>query len=243
MANLTLTKMQFPTAVSSAAGTGITNMLTPDPKEVWAAGGAAATLNVDMGASVTADTFFAGFLAGATGVDLYTATGLGTGLSLVQSLNLGPSTAKRQHAHLKRTAVSSRYWAFAFTGAPTAVGIVAMGLANQPTWGHEWGSGRQPIDTGQVTGLRGGGFAVEPGAKKAAWQFTLGDLTDTDLSALWDLTLDIGISSPVLVNEDPALTGAAMNAALHYGLLDKPEVYERQQPGVSRWNFRVEEWV
>ena len=168
---------------------------------------------------------------------------MGSGLSFVQTLNMGPSTAKRQHAYLRRASVSSRYWRLALNGSPTAVGIVAIGASVQPTYGHEWGSGRQLVDTGQVTPLRGGGFAVEPGAKKAAWQFALGDLTDADLSALWDMVLDIGIGSPVLAMEDPALTGAAMNAALHYGLLDRPEVYERQSLGVSRWNFRVEEWV
>jgi hypothetical protein len=197
-----------------------------------------------MGASVTADTFFAGFLAG-TGltVDLYTATGMGTGLSLVQTMNVGPLTGRRPHAHLKRAAVTSRYWQLNFTGALTALGVIAMGQSVQPTWGHEWGSGRQPIDTASIANLRGGGFAVEPGATKGAWQFSLGDLTDADLSALWDMTLDIGIHSPVLAMEDPALTGAAMNAALHYGLLQRPDVYERQFPNSSRWSFRVEEWV
>jgi hypothetical protein len=245
MATMLMAKMLFGTASSVSNGTGAANVLTPDPKEVWAAPGSGnQSVNIDMGAAVTMDTFFVGFIGGTvTSVGLFTATGLGTGTSFVQDLVLGPAGIQRRHAFLKRAAVTSRYWTFSLFGAPSSVGIVAMGSAIQPTWGHEWGSGRQPIDTAQISQLRGGGFAVEPGAVKGSWQFTLGDLTDVDLKALWAMTLDIGIHSPVLAMEDPALTGQDMNDALHYGLLDRPEVYERQYPGSSRWSFRVEEWV
>lgn len=244
MANLTLTKMLFPT--NATGPTTPLNLLTPDPKEVATASVSPVNIDVDLGASFSVDQFLLGFLtSGVTAVTVATATGLGTGLGSATALNLGPTTAVRRHAFLDLvTPVSSRFFRFVVTFTGTlSVGIVGIGLSNQPTWGHEWGSGRQPIDTAIVTPLRGGGFMREQGSIKAAWQFSLGDLTDTDLDALWDLANDVGVGNPVLVMEDPALTGAAMNKALHYGLFAKPDVYERLLPGLSRWSFRVEEWV
>jgi hypothetical protein len=243
MANLTMSKMYFATATQGA--TNSDNMMTPDPKEIATGTGGGTSIDIDLGVSLTCDTFFAGFISSnVTQVALSSATGLGTGLVSLGNLNLGPTTAARRHAFLDRAAVSSRYWRFGFTYTGTLlVGIIGVGASIQPTWGHEWGSGRQMIDNSLVTDLRGGGFAIERGAVKGSWNYTLGDLTDTDLAALWALTNDIGISQPVLVMEDPALTGQAMNDALHYGLLDKPDVYERLLPGTSRWSFRVQEWV
>jgi hypothetical protein len=244
MANLTLTKMLFATNVTGP--TNPANLQSPDPKENATATGGTTNIDFDMGASVSADTFFAGFISsGVSAIALSTGTGLGTGLASVGSLNLGPTTAARRHAFLKAgSPSSSRYWRLAVTYTGTlSIGIVGIGAAVQPTWGHEWGSGRQPIDLGVAEPLRGGGFVVERAAIKAAWQFTLADLTDVDLKALWAMALSIGISSPVLAMEDPALTGQDMNDALHYGLLARPEVYERLLPGISRWNWRVEEWV
>jgi hypothetical protein len=245
MANLTLTKMVFPTVANNFQSGG-SNALTPDPKEVAVATSSSA-IDIDLAAPMSIDTFFMGFLTATTltGVTVQTATGLGTGLGSAVALNLGPTTALRRHAYLdKASPDSSRYFRVNFTYTGTlSVGIMGFGLAVQPTYGHEWGSGRQPIDTAAVTALRGGGFARELGAVKGAWQFTTGELTDTDLDSLWDLSLDVGIGSPVLVMEDPALTGAAMNRALHYGLLQRPDVYQRLTPGQSSWSWRVEEWV
>lgn len=242
MANLVLAKMLFATAVSG--GTNGSNLLTPDPKEVATATGGSTSIDLDFGASMALDTFFVGFISsGVSAITVQTATGLGTGLGATNALTLGPTTAAPRHAFRFGT-LTSRYWRLTFTYTGTLqVGIAAFGAGIQPTWGHEWGSGRQPIDTATVTPLRGGGFATERGATKGAWGFTLGDLTDVDLKALWAMAKDIGISSPVLAVEDPVLTGQDLNDALHYGLLDRPEVYERLLPGVSRWSWRVEEWV
>lgn len=243
MANLTLTRMLFANAVQVANGSGDTNLLTPDPKEVWV-NTATGSVWLDMGSAISVDTFFLGFVgSGITAATAGTAASLGGAITNQGSLVLAPTSEPRRHGHLKLGApVSSRYFSFSVTGAGS-VGIAAVGKAVQPSFGHEWGSGRQPVDLSSVTPLRQGGFAVEKGAIKGSWSFTLGDLTDQDLKDLWDVALNIGISSPVLACEDPALTGADLNKALHYGLLDRPEVYERQLPGLNRWSWRVEEWV
>lgn len=250
MANLTFTKALFPTVATVGGGGSGTGALTPDPKEV-SSGNSTQYINLDFGAAVTVDTFFIGFINGNSDftsiqIDQQTSFANTVGQTLLGSASFGAVSSYRRHAFLKIGApVTGQYFAYRLqpvSAVDWTVGITLAGLSVQPSLGHEWGAGRQPIDMGISTPLRAGGFAVEPAGRKAAWQFTTADLTDADLSALWDMALDLGISSPVLVTEDPAAAQPALNSGLHYGLLQQPQAYERQLGG-HRWSWRVEEWV
>jgi len=249
-ASLTLMRALFATAmdVSPTAGSsGWANLATPDPKEVAILAAGGGYWDMDLGASVTADTFFLGFCSNNSdlAVNIYTATGLGTGRTLLGALSVGPATARRRHAFLKiATPSASRYWAFNVTGAAAiTAGLATIGQSIQPVFGHEWGSGRLIRDMSQVTDLRGGGFGIERGARAPGWQFTVGDLSDAEVASLWDMVQDVGMSAPVVVCEDPSLSQPALNEALHYGLLDRPEAYSREAPGTNRWSFRTKDWV
>lgn len=245
MAALTITRARFPVATSA----GHENAKTPDPKEV-ASGSGPGYVNVDMGASVEADQFFAGFLSANafTAINAYSQTDLaGTTRTLVGALSIGGAAVRRRHGFLKTAAPStSRYFSFHVdvgVGVAWSLGIAAIGKSVQPAWGHEWGSGRYIDDRSDVSPLRGGGYGIERGARVPGWQFTTGDLTDAEVKSLWDITAEVGTSAPVVVCEDPALAQPDLNEAIHYGLFDRPEAYERQAPQLNRWSFRVRGWV
>lgn len=243
MANLTITGVKLATAVTA----GQERLLTPDPKEAFFSSGTSVTVGLDLGASYSLDNFFLGFLsANVTAVTVFTGASLGALTTNQGAMNLGPTTARRRHAWLKLgSPVSSRYVSFsvaASAGGWTA-GVAVAGLALQPTWGHEWGSGRMVDDRSAKQPLFGGGYAIERGARVPGWQWTLGDLTDAELATAFDLLQDVGQSGPVLVSEDPGAAQPALNENIHYGLFDKLEAYERQSPGQSRMSFRLLEWI
>lgn len=243
MANLTITGAKFATAVTA----GQERLLTPDPKETFTGGSTSVTIGLDLGASYSLDNFFVGFLSsGVTAVTAYTGGSLGATTNNQGAMSLGPTTARRRHAWLKLAApVSSRYVSFGVTASASgwSAGVALAGLALQPTWGHEWGSGRFVDDRSLKQPLMGGGYAVERGARVPGWQWTVGDLTDVELATIWDTMQDVGQSAPVLVSEDPGASQPALNENIHYGLFDRPEAYERQSPGQSRWSFRLLEWI
>lgn len=246
--SLVIARALFPVATGGVAVAGRDNLLTPDPKEV-AGHTTAAEIYFDMGASVTIDTAFLGFLGGPGGTTatLKTATSLaGAGAVDVATLTVAPTTERRRHGFAKLgSPVTSRYFGIAIgpIGSAFTVGIFALAKAIQPVWGHDWGSGRFIDDRSEVEGLRGGGFGIERGARVPGWEFTVSELDDTELASLWDLVQEVGKSAPVVVAEDPSLTGVALNRALHYGLFDRPEAYTRETPGQNRWSFRVLGWV
>lgn len=224
------------------------NLATPDPKEVFSYG-APTAIHLDFGFAVTLDSVFAGyFLPAQNGAyigEVGTETGIDVGI--VQRYVGGAALARvgrRQSSFARFAPASSRYWRVAVYAAvyPVNFGVIAAGLANQPAYGHEWGSGRQPIDMSSVTALRGGGFGIERGARMSAWRFTCGDLTDAETQSLWAMVEEVGESAPVVTVEDPDYTNG-LNERLHYGLFDSPEAYERQAIGANRWSFRVREWV
>lgn len=244
--SLAIMRARFAIA-TSGAGSNV-NAATPDPKEVVFSTSSPADYNLDMGASIAADAFFAGFLSANSdlAVEVFTTTTLGGGtIASRGTLVLGPATATRRHGFLKLGAtVSSRFWRFRLSGTGNLqAGVLTIGDAIQPAWGHEWGSGRFIDDRSAVEPLRGGGFGVERAARVPGWQFTVSELDDTELSDLWDLVEEVGKSAPVVVVEDPSLASANLNRALHYGLFDRPEAYARESPGQNRWSFRVVGWV
>jgi hypothetical protein len=250
MASLLIVRPYPNNIVTPNLGTGGPNLLTPDPKEVWvgSSGGGTYFFDIDLGSPQTADFIFAGFSSFPVFhvTSLWTATGMNTGLSAVNFTASGQLTSPRgprNHNFASFAPLTSRYWRVGVNCATSfSLGILALGRAVQPTWGREWGSGRQVTDMSAVQPLRGGGYGIERGARKPGFQFTCGDLTDAEVEDLWQMALEIGESAPVIVVEDPDRT-AGLNERIHYGLFDRPEEYQRLLPGATRWGFRLKGWV
>jgi hypothetical protein len=248
-----------PAAVSAIAvsrGTGADNLLTPDPKEVWAdtTVNSAVNIDIDFGAARAVDTVFLGHVQAPAAGATWTITG-GTGSYTASTIKASgalraPDAAGQfpavSHGFWHGESISIRYLRLALfqpSGSPPLQAGVAMaGAAFTPAYNKEWGSGRRVVDTGSVTPLPSGGFAVVEQARKAAWYWTLGDLTADEVEALHALALDRGETRPVLVVEDPAQT-AGLRHRLHYGLFERLRQYERRNVAQTRWEFGIEEWV
>jgi len=255
MANILILSPAKIVAIAASRGSGDQNLLTPHPKEVWAdnAVGSAATISIDLGAARSIDTIFLGHvLPPATGAT-WSITGGLAGYAETVIAGSGPLRVPDvvgrfpalSHAFWHDAPINVRYVRISVTqpaGSPAlTIGVVQLGRAFTPMFNREWGSGRRPIDTGTVTSLPDGGFAVVEGVRKSACYWSLGDLGDDELATLNELVLDRGTSRPLLVAEDPAIT-AGLRRRLHYGLFGQFKQYERQSPGRTRWELSIEEW-
>lgn len=254
MSNMVIIKPLTISAVASNNGTP-SNLLTPDPKEVFAFTGGAGqtTIDIDLGSSQSIDSFFLGFITpvGSAptvgeiqgGTAAYTTSSYATTIAPAVSSVASPP---RRHFFTRLAApVTARYIRYSINvvnGTAYTIGIAQIGLAFQPTYNKEWGSGRQVIDTGGKESLLGGGFGINEGARKAGHRWTLGDLTDAETEALYDVALDRGETRPLLVVEDPAVT-TGLNERIHYGLFDRLEPYERANPSQTRWGLSISQWV
>lgn len=258
MSNMVIFKPLPISAVATGGGSGASNLLTPDPKEVWTSEtfDANHNIDIDLGSTQSIDSFLVGYTTydgpGAagpatlsiTGGTSYTATTISAAAAFLAASS--SSSPVRKHSFRKIAApVNARYVRLNIVQSDndaSTVGIVAIGLAFQPTYNREWGGGRQVIDTGTKEGLLGGGFGIGEGARKAAYRWTLGDLTDAEVEALYALTLDRGETRPAVVIEDPDAT-SGLNERIHYGLFDRFEAYERMNPSQTRWSLSLTEWV
>lgn len=254
MSSLLVVRPLPPTAIVGSSGiTAPGNLLTPDPKEaaLVAAGGGSITL--DLGTVVQVDTAFVGYhtATAATwamgGNDGTPGNGIPASLTVaaVSPLNPTGTADLPRHACVRSAVVrSSRYWQFQF-GAQAGgylVGCIALGLAFQPSLGHEYGSGRQVGDTSSVSRLRGGGFGIDPGVTFTGWRWTMGDLTDDEVAQLYAIQRRTGTAKTVLVVEDPDPT-PGLNERIHWGLMQKLEPYERLAPGATRWAMTIDDWA
>jgi hypothetical protein len=242
-------------AVAASRGSGAMNLLSADPREVWAdsASGTAATIDIDLGVVRTIDTIFLGHVlpphATATwaitaGAATYT-DGVLVGTTALRVPDVAGRSPALSHAFWHGLPVAVRYIRLTITqpgGSPAlSAGVLLVGASFVPEYPQEWGSGRKPIDTGSVTSLPNGGFAVVEGVRKAAWSWTLGDLTDAELDALWELALDRGESRPLLVVENFAAT-AGLRRRIRYGLFRQLRAFERSKPNRTRWELTIEDW-
>lgn len=256
MSNLLILSPATIAAIATSRGTGDQNLLTPDPKEVWAdnAVTTAANIDIDLGSVQTIDTVFLGHVtppaAGATwtitgGAASYTTSVLkaSSALRAVDAANQAPLLS---HGLWTGAAANIRYLRLAViqpTGSPTlTAGIVMAGQTFRPTLNHEWGSGRAVVDTGSKTPLPSGGFATVEQARKTSWAWTLGDLSMAEVDALHAIALDRGETRQVLVVEDPDATTGQLRR-IHYGLFGKLRQYERRNKAQTKWEFDIEEWV
>lgn len=232
-------------ATIAGSMTNAARMATPDPKEVAYSNGAAArTIDLDLG---SVQTVGAVYLGGVSGTTSFTVTGGTAGYATTAFGNIDVAP--------KRTAIAPRQYLLQLE--PTAlryirlsaaladgfeVGLAIAGERFTPTWGHEWGAGRGLVDTGTASRNRAGGFGVNPGAIATSYDWTLGDLTDEEREALFDMLRKVGETNPMIVCEDPAQT-ADLDARLHYGLFQRLEKYERRSVGITRWSLRLEDWI
>lgn len=238
----------LPIAAIAGTGVGANYLLTPDPKEVWAgtyAGGH--EIDIDLGALAAFDTIFLGFtnLPAAAEWYIYTATGPGTGLALIvppRPARAADSLGPRHHCLARLAApVEARYLRITVSSnvAPVA-GVVAVGKAFQAPF--EFGSGRTLIDTGAKEALIGGGFGLGDGVVKAQLRWSFVDLSPAKRRALWALTYRRGERKPIIVVEELG-EDAGLGEEIHYGLFDRFQAYERDDPGQTRWALSMTEWA
>lgn len=237
-------------------GTGALNLLSADPKEVWADGpaGASARIDIDLGQVREVDTVFLGSLYraadGATwsitgGIEDAGETELFQG-AVLRVPDAGGVTSEVGHAFWTGPAVVVRYLRLTVAqpagSARLLVGVVLVGRAFVSKYGQEWGAGRKPIDTGSATPLPSGGFAIVEGARKGSYSWTFGDLTVDEVDALYAISLDRGETRPLLIVENPDRS-TGLRWRLHYGKLTELKQYERRNPAQTRWEMTIEEWI
>lgn len=256
MANMIIVAPMAIAAIGASRGDDIANLLSVDPKEVWADSAvvSAATIDIDLGAVRTLDTILLGYVhgpaAGATwaisgGVAGYAETALKAAgpLRVADAANQFPAWS---HGLWFGAIASVRYIRLTITqpaGFPALmIGALVIGHAFQPALNREWGSGRRPIDTGTATALPGGGFGIAEGVRKLGFSWTFGDLTEAEVESLEAIALECGETRPVLVVEDPAATVGLRNR-IHYGKFDRFRAFERRNRKQSRWELGVEQWV
>jgi hypothetical protein len=249
MSAIVISKVAPIVAVADMNGnaTASANAATPDPKEVVVMSGSVGNgwLKLDLGSSQLIDGFFLGFSSGIT-ADVYVGNSSGSQGAYLGNCPLAASDVSnpyRRHGYVKGGPISGRYVdVVLFHSGLASVGIFAALTSVQPQYGRGWGSGRAPVDMSNVTELRSGGFAVDPGGRKANFRFTCSELTDGEVASLWRIAEEVGIGSPAVVVEDPDAT-AGLNERLNYGLFNRPEAYERQSPGQNAWSFTLNRWV
>ncbi|WP_289145028.1 hypothetical protein [uncultured Sphingobium sp.] len=236
-------------ALPVAAGSGASNLLTFDPKEIWAASSVnPVEIQIDMGTPVAIDSFFLGYTNAAPGAfwAIYSNTAPGTGhAQLYQGpMRAADSLGPRHHAFRRIAApVTSRYFSIAVyqSGAvPLYAGALVLGRAFEKY--RERGAGRTLIDTGERQDLPGGGFNMGGGVLKAQFAFSFIDLTDAETFRLEQIKRNCGLRKPVLLIEDADLA-IGQNEAIHYGVFERFQARESADADVSRWAGSVLEWA
>lgn len=227
------------------------NLLTPNPREVAVdASGTPSQINFDLGSVQPIDTLLLGFTSGIATVSTRGGPNAATDSDIANvAVNPAPSvtTTPRTVHFLRRLAapVSARYVRFTInpvSGSSTMIaGIAVVGLAWQSVYGQEWGAGRRPIDTGSRDRLLSGAFGVNPGAVVSSWNWNFGDIGDAELASLFELVMGLGETRTLLLAEDPDVT-AGLNERLHWSMFTGLQAFERELPGNTRWQLKIEDW-
>lgn len=220
------------------------NLLTPDPKEVAYAGATGfQEFTIDLGSEKPVGAVYFGGVSKDIELSYYVQNTVGTSLATgtINAANKRTAAAPFQYFASFAPVNARRLIVYSNPTAGDEIGVAAMLETFQPTWNQEWGAGRFLIDTGTATRNRAGGFGIEQGAIVPGYEFTLGDLTDTELEVLYDMLRKVGETSPIIIAEEPT-NNTDLDARVHYGLFQRLEKYERQQLGVTRWSLKMEEW-
>lgn len=237
-----------PSSIAVSAGTGATNLLTPDPKEVYQRGASSATtFQVDFGSVVSINQVLLGYTNAPAGAAINIQSGVSSPTETLrvsghQSAHSVRSNPRRHWLWTSPNAFNARYLQITGPVMNLEAGVIAAGLAFRPTWGHEYGGGRFYIDTGTRERLLGGGFGINEGVVAPGWAFTLGDLTDDEILSVESVILGLGETRTALVCEDTD-AGNGMNERIHWGMLSRIEQFERIAPQLNKWAFRIEDWV
>lgn len=237
-------------------GSGIANLGTADPKEVWVDSGeaGAAAISVDLGELVPVDTILLGSLRNAAAAARWSISG---GVARDDEFVLQGDAALRvpdsvgqfaaiSHALYNGAVRQLRYLRLTLTpnsaGDPLSAGVLAIGQSFVAQLGQEWGFGRQPIDTGTATALPSGGYVVVEGVVKRGLSWTFGDLTVDEADRLEALALLVGETKPVVVVENADRT-SGLRGRIHYCKFGKWKPFERRNRVQTKWELSVEEWL
>ena len=212
-------------AIAASRGSGVANLNTVDPREVWVDSEAGTvSFTVDLGGPREVDTVWLGFVSPPRADATWSITGgINSGAEatlLVNDTLRVPDVAGRfaqstsalwygAAVVMRQLVVTVRQPA----GMPLTIGRLIVGRAFAPELGKEWGSGRQPIDSGTATTLPTGGYAAVEGAKRRYFGWTFGDLGGDDVDELEAIALDHGETLPVLVVDDPRRTRGCDHAS------------------------------
>lgn len=256
MANILMVEPLPIAAIAASRGTGIANLLTVDPREVWLdnAVGSAVAINIDLGVERIIDTVFLGCLFSASPAATWTITG-GLGGYDDQVIKAAAPLRVPDRNWTRRTMSHAlwvgqeqmvRYLRLSITqpvgASALSIGALVVGDGFQPALNKEWGAGRSVKDTGTVTRLASGSVAVVEGARYGTYAWTLGDLTVDEADRLYEMQLGVGESRPMLVVEDPAGTAGLRNR-IHYGALTGLRAFERRNVRQTSWQMTFEDWA
>ena len=236
-------------------GSGAENLLTNDPREVWADINDPANhvaISVDLGLPRTIDTVFLGAVRPPVPAAQWFIDGALSGGPSSVLKNWGPLRVPDVPGH--QPALSCALWhgepatvqhlairVLQPAGDPLTIGRLIIGKAFSPALGKEWGSGRRPIDTGSATALSSGGFATVDGVRKRSAAWTFGDLSKAETDQLEMLALDHGETKPLLVVDDPT-PSAGLWLRVLYGKFERWRAFERRNHVQTRWELGFEEW-
>lgn len=215
MGNMALMRPYAPAAISVTNGAGYANLLTPDPKEAWlppTATSADQVVELDLGSIKYCDCFYIGGLVpvGAAYTVYLSLTTPATGGTQVINSRLFPIArgVGESRDFVSFAGMPARYVSIAYkpingaSGGQASIGIARVGRQFVPTWGREWESGRQIFDTVNKERLMGGGFGLNAGVRKSGYDWTFGDLLDTELYELFDFLKEVGEGGPMIMVED-----------------------------------------
>lgn len=231
----------------SSPGSGLDNLLTPNPREAFVSGaGGAVTVALDLQALQLVDTFLLGYSTVAEGAD-FRVLGGQTGGALLWEGKAAHSyrrTPMRHALAVLPQPVNHRYIRLqlgAAGGPAMTIGVVAVGLSIRPGSGREYGWGRPIADTSRIERLQSGGFGIDRGVATGGLAWTMPALSDEERERLYALQLDVGIGGTVLIAEDAEQT-AALNERIHWGLLTRLETFDRNAPAEAKWPMQVQDW-
>lgn len=232
----------------TAGGSGVANLLTPSPREIWIAGGAGAqSIDIDLLSAQPVDCFYLGFTNARSDAiwTIQSVASIGGGVTAThvdaQPMRLAGNIRDRYPAFARFAApVTGRYFRVTVNQptTPIEIGNVVPGLAIN--WPYEYGGGRLPIDTSRVDQLPDGGFGVDAGIVKAGFQWRFVDLDEETREKLWAIAEDRGEHKPLVVVEGPTYPPKA--TAVHYAIFRRFEPYERENAAATKWALTVEEW-
>lgn len=215
--------------------------------------GGTVTITIDLGEAVEVDTIMLGYVRGSVAATTWSVTGglvsadqsvmqAATGLRVPDVLGRFASVS---HALWMGDVRTVRYLAITLAHpgpVRLSAAVLVIGKAFSPDLGQDWGSGRQPIDTGTATALPDGGFATVEGIVKSAFSCTFSDLSEAETLQMEGIAAALGVVRPGLVIED-ATRSAGLIARMHYGLFGKWKPFERRNRAQTRWDISIEQWM